>query len=42
MRVSQGEKVVAFSLAEHESDEDTAEVEAPDEEGNSTEAESEE
>ncbi len=41
MRVSQGEKVVAFSLAEHESDEDTAEVEAPDEEGNSTEAESE-
>ncbi len=42
MRVSQGEKVVAFSLAEHESDEDTAEVEAPDEEGNSTEAEREE
>ncbi len=42
MRVSQGEKVVAFSLAEHESDEDTAEVETPDEEGNSTEAESEE
>lgn len=42
MRVSQGEKVVAFSLAEHESDEETAEVEAPDEEGNSTEAESEE
>ncbi len=42
MRVSQGEKVVAFSLAEHESDEDTADVEAPDEEGNSTEAESEE
>lgn len=42
MRVSQGEKVVAFSLAEHESDEDTAEVEAPDDEGNSTEAESEE
>lgn len=37
MRVSEGEKVVAFSLADHDDEEQTATVEAPDAEGNSTE-----
>ena len=39
MRVSEGEKVVAFSLVEHDDEEELATVEAPDAEGNSTEAE---
>ncbi|MDO4846955.1 MAG: DNA gyrase subunit A [Clostridiaceae bacterium] len=39
MRVSEGEKVVAFSLAEHDEEEELATVEAPDAEGNSNEAE---
>jgi DNA gyrase subunit A len=39
MRVSEGEKVVAFSLADHDEEEELATVEAPDAEGNSNEAE---
>lgn len=39
MRVSDGEKVVAFSLADHDDEEELATVEAPDAEGNSNEAE---
>jgi hypothetical protein len=40
MRVSQEEKIVAFSIVQHEDDEETAEVEAPDAEGNATEVDS--